>query len=549
MLWALQSSPPLALNILEATHTDTYLRDYIVADSLEYISNYLLQESEGKDSEAVDNLHRVLRLVVHRRSGLAICITQKTFFLLLKYSTKEQALALFNEFAPRGVLHHYTSFRLASTLATTGEHNLAFRIIQTLFSSGFSLSDSSIRSVCLQILHSSAANGRGYAQSSDLLFQMLQMGLRPNLELYNVILLNAFEGGDHETAFNIYSTMKANGLGPDDCTYSILLKGAELTGDRDTFRKIIQEAEASGSIMGNPYILTQMLLHIRRTHSYESRFSEMLSLYKKHFETQPLLDLDLKFAQMHESVGLLERINPPPVTLGVMLVSFLERCNDLNIAWALYKQFRRQAEAGHPIISPLIESQDTCNAFILTFGRTQTTLHLCTTVIGDMLKPLAGNVINTGTGKPTQQAQPNVQTWSLLVKAFLRHGQSTAAEKIMNMMKKCGAEPNQVTWNTLVSGYSRMQNIDAAARTMKRMEMEGWGVDDYTLKGLGNVHDRQKLTAAFERLEGEQQEGMLPKDTDMMDITFHKNSSQTKTADNTYDSTYDDPPMQKAHFG
>ncbi|KAI9701521.1 MAG: hypothetical protein M1836_001577 [Candelina mexicana] len=547
MLWALQSSPPLALNILEATYTLTPLPSYFVADSLEYISNYFLSKTEDHDSKAIDNLHRVTRLVVGRRSSLASCISQRTIYLLLKYSTKEQALALFDDFASHGALHHNTSLHFADFMARHGEHNLAFRVVKSLFESGINLSDLQIMSVCATILRSSAANGRGYAESTALLSQMLMMGLRPTLRLCNVILLIAVEGGDHETAFKVFSTIKANGLEPDAYTYSILLKGAELTSNTETIHDIINLARTSENAMSNAHVLSQIILHVRRTQPYESAFHTMLLLYKKYFDTQPLLDLGLKFEQMHESTEFLERKSQSPTTLGLMITAFLERCRDPNIVKGLYEKFRRQAEAGHPNIAPLIESLHACNAFILAFGRSQATLHLCTTVIGDMLRPLPRVVINTKTGKPIQQAQPNVQTWSILLKAFLDHRQSAAAEKILNMMKKRGIEPNQVTWNTLINGYSRMQDIDAAVGTMKRMEMEGWEFDDYTLKGLGKLRDRQNLMAAFERVEAKQHEEMSPKGTEA--TSDEEKPSQMETVASTNGLSYEESAHQEASYG
>ncbi len=523
MLWALHSSPQLALNILEATYAHPYPPGYAVADCLEYITNYYISEIENHGREVIDNLHRVLRLTLHRRSDQASSISQRTILLLLRHSSEEQVLALFDDFAPLGVLHHNTLLHFADFFARSGEHNLAYEIIHSLYSSGHDLSEFQVMSVCSTILRSSAANGRGYTESSDLLSRMLQMGLRPNLRLCNVILLNAFEGGDHETAFNIYSTIKANGLQPDAYTYSILLKGGELTGDTETIRRIINEAQTSDSAMSNSHVLTQILLHIHRNFPTQSAFHAMLSLYKKHFDTGALLDLGLNFEQIREETAPRNRPNPSKPTLGLMLTAFLERCHDPNVAKMLYKQFRRQAEAGHPTISPLLEIHHVFNAFIMAFARTQTTIHLCTTVVADMLKPLPHEVINPQTGNPIHQAEPSVQTWSILVKAFLHHRQSAAAEKILGIMKNRGIEPDQVTWNTLVSGYSRMQDIDKAVETMKRMELKGWDVDDYTLKGLGEVRDRRKLTAAFERVEG----GKREDDEEMGDVVALEDSRRS----------------------
>jgi len=84
--------------------------------------------------------------------------------------------------------------------------------------------------------------------------------------------------------------------------------------------------------------------------------------------------------------------------------------------------------------------------------------------------------------------------------AFIKNGQSSAAEKVLALMEARGQKPNIVTWISLLSGYAHWQNFPGIIHTMERMDRAGFGNDEWTTKALARVVDRDSLLRNLEEI-------------------------------------------------
>jgi pentatricopeptide repeat protein len=317
----------------------------------------------------------------------------------------------------------------------------------------------------------------------------------------NINILEACQAGDPATAWRIYDSMRAWMLKPDVYTYSILLNDAKKRDDVAAMEQMLSEAGEEGLLSQSPFMAADHLHAIylweRKREDGGTPFTTMLSTYRMSFHVQPLKDLGLLPEHYHQP-PLPNLMQPPPPPLGMMIIAFLAEFDGRLTCEALFNRYCDHINHGHPTISLLAATDYAANAYLMGLGRQLRTLHLCTSVIQYMLRPSKMPAAAAHRGDVVMHATPTVQTWSILLAAFLRHGQRLAANKVLSMMRSKGLKPNLVTWNTLISGHAKLQDVDGALSALRGLKEDGFEMDDYTLKGLGRIRDRRRLVEALQ---------------------------------------------------
>lgn len=327
---------------------------------------------------------------------------------------------------------------------------------------------------------------------------------RPNIRRCNVHMLEACRAGDTATAWRIYDLIRAARLKPDVYTYSILINDAKKRDDVDAMEQMLVEAWEEGLLSQSPFIVTNLLhavyLSERRKEGGGAPFTAMLSTYQQHFELQPLKDLGL-LPEYYEQPPSPSLMRPPPPPLGMMIIAFLVQHEGRFAFEVLFNRYRDHVNHRHPIISPLAMTDHTANAYLMALGRQLRTLPLCTSVVHYMLRLSKLPTEARDGSENIKHAAPSVQTWSILLAAFLRHGQRLAAHKVLSLMQSKNVKPNQVTWNTLISGHAALQDVDGALSALRSLKEDGFEMDDHTLRGLGRISDRRRLMEALQEAD------------------------------------------------
>lgn len=515
MIKALRLSPVDALMIMDDTLAKGQFKPprYCMEDSLDLITCRLLQD-ENVQGHTIKSLHSSISNFISTYSIISgtASISQRTIFLLSKASSIAQLISLWACLREHNVtIHLNTKMQLTSRFLDYGMVEVALNMLHGLNRTELALDQ--VQSVCVRLLRLYLDVDNIYAVRSSMLTQMLMLGLRPNMHLYNVILLNAMEAGDQQMGWRIYQIARDHGLKPDAYTYAILLKGAN---DKASLEAIWRNAFNDGiDIKKNPRLATEYFYAVylaEQNGPQNWSFAALLSRYQDFFKVSSLYDLGISIATTDVSQDVdVGKLDPPPPALGIMILFYLRQFPCINRIPGIYDNYRRLVRHRHAVVAPLAMTTHTANAFLMALGRNSETLHLCPSVLEHMMssKISEDGEVFDGQPKPNHQqlqgpapwiARPDVQTWSILLAAFLRHDQKTAAEKVLSMMRSRKEWPNRVTWNTLVSGYSRLQNANAAVNSLRRMGKEGFQPDDRTLDGLGSLVDRKKLIEAFQRV-------------------------------------------------
>ena len=502
MLWCLQNSPMRALKVLDVTLGFKQWQPprYMVQDSLQFLSRHFLHAVAKPDPFAINTIWDMTGKFVKITPGKktrAFAMSQEVVQLLLKRCYDDQVLLLHRTLQRNHAdLRNDTLLHFLDRFIDMRRLSLSMHLLRRITSvaryyGGASLDNifpkDKIQSACVKMLRMRWFSGRLYIVQSKILTEMLEMGIKPNTQMCNVILLNMIEGGDFDTAWKTYDLAKqSNRFVGDANTYDILLKGARMSGNAGVFKNIYDEVMENPALLGN-LRLFGALLHAIGSFSGDNEYSAMLDLYRQYLDLRPLRELGM--CRMDPAAPLDASVDgkwPDKYILGQMILAYNKQQQSPHDLVERYNIYHDLIEQGHPLISPLAGDDFVANSFLMAFSKRPTTLRYCTVVLQHMFsKPRNRN--------GAAYAAPTVRTWSILIAGYILHKQSTAAEKVLTMMQARGLEPDVVTWNTLIGGYAAMQNIEGAFGMMKRMESQGYKPDPYTLRALARLWDREKL--------------------------------------------------------
>lgn len=504
MLWAMQHHHEAALKTLDVaiSHSVPQIPRQIIGDCLEYLAAIYLENIKYPDTLKPDYIYsltcRFAKISTPIGKGYS-SIGQRTIYLILVHCRDEQVQALYRILcAHRIELYPFTLLHFLSRFSKMGDMPMCLRLMRRIANSdGIDMASNAVQSGCVKLLRAHPERKGWYNTSSLVLAELLKMGIRPKIFMYNIIILNSVEAGDYQVSCRLYSMAQENGLKPDAHTHRILLKGLDHGMDPKFLETIVNNAEGDGTLFTDDLLIrdllqTSLILEGRR--NWRSVFTRLLSLYIRYCDLRLLRELGL----IPESVQppSYERIMPSSRILGIMLIAYIRQNQFSDTLVQVYQRYHDLVKQGHRIVARLAETDHVANAFLMAFGRRSKTLEVCTIIVKSMIEPRQAKSSPTIT-LPFQVAAPTVQTWSILMLSFFRNGQTLAAEKVHSMMHDRGIEPDQVTWNILIRGHATSQDIDSTIDVLKTMQAAGFSTDLHTLKGLGKFRNRSRLMEAL----------------------------------------------------
>lgn len=504
MLWCLRYSPKRALQLLHATCKGNRIRPprHVVADCLEHLAKTFLLNVQNPDPDSINELfHLVHKYIDGGPSGTLVqSVPNQVAHLLLKCGNDKQARGLLQKFQEHHVqLHANTLLHALQRSIDQGDVELAFGLLQKIAVSGISLACVQVQKACVRLIRAQHDSPESFPLRMSLFTRILELGVRPNIHLFNSALICATEAGQYHLALQMNDVARANHLAPDSYTYRILLKSAVRTNNHKLYRTIMRDIEADKDNQNDQMVLTDLLSVISRLEPQP--FSVMLSFYKRHWDVEPLVSLSMCDASTPYTKADDHQIgnsSPSASVLGLMICSYVRARGHSGMLPSFYRQYRKCLDENHPTISLVARTDHVGNAFIMTYGREAQNLSLCTSVLKDMLYDSKDTTLFNDSRNPSQSSSgPSIRTWSILVASYLRHGQRRAADKVLDIMRKRGIGRDQVAWNIIIEGLSSLQDIENAVDALLNMRKAGLKFNARTLSGLRRISHRDRLLSAM----------------------------------------------------
>ena len=499
MLWCLKYQRKQALMLLLATLKGRKYRPprYVVEDCLKVVARHFLYKVSNPSPMAMDAIWLLTRRFIEGASGQdqRFPISQDLVYLVLQNSDDSRVLSLYELLGLNNVvLHVNTMLKFLDRFLDMGKVNLSIKVLEIIVKTDFDTSEDRVQMACVKLLRARFDTREEYIIRSNILTQILEMGIRPNVAMFNTILLNAGEGGDFPNAWQMYSLAKENSIVPDPITYGVLLKGAVISGDPSNLGMVLREIQTNKNLLTNLRLLSDVLNAVSLI-SPGDEFGAMLDVYKHHCDLRPFQELSMCGDETKTPPSTTcHRVWPTSFILTRMILAYNKLHQGSLGLIHNYNLYYQHVKENHPLIAPLAQNDIVANSFVLAFGQDSRTLQHCTTVIRHMLELSSPNFLASGS---IPYAAPTTQTWSILVAAYFRHHQRRAAEKVLDMMRERGIHRDIVTWNTVIMGYARVQDVYAAVDAVEGMKAAGFEVDSFTVKGLRHLRTEDRLRWAL----------------------------------------------------
>lgn len=501
-LWIMYHEPEEMIDFLRFTNVSPLPIMTYVQDSLQYLATHFSHcEDSAKKQENLSALADLFPILAARKDELRLHMDGSFFRLLLPHCTDEQAASLYRTVKDCSVeVNWHTFLHFATFFARAGKFEQALDAILQAKGAKAELDSFAFRSTCATLLRSSIRQPNGLRVCLRIVDNFVQLGLTLNNILCNIVMLNAVEAGDLKTAFSIYDSLVEQGLEADSYTYAILLKGCKAAiDDAESLNATIRNAIEHVDVLEAPTVATEILhclaLHHSKHHP-EKAFDTVVDACAQLFDIEPLRKLGIvlpKLSQPSRPAGERLQLNRP--ALGVIMSTYLEhsfRNSQSTLpAYEVYQKYRALVQAGEEPFASMIQTDHIANAFLVVFIKTKKGLLYAAELIKDMQR-------TSGDSTSDKHCAPTVQTWSIFLHGFSRHGQLKLAEQVANYMRAKGIQPNRITWNTLLAGYAGAQDFEGTLDVLRRMEADGATWDSWTEGGIRRIHDQQRLHQQWE---------------------------------------------------
>lgn len=508
-LWLLQNSPHLALEFLLVTCQSVDKPLFVmVSDCFLFLDKY--HAGEFQPWEKGGHTYVSLLLTCLDPSNWPVAhLGQKGVRLYLKNAGPEElyhAWTIVDERRNHIVSETWLCFMRRFTEFGDIHKSLeALELVRRREQDNFLMDSQGVMRHCCKLLLLDSVQDTPNGRNFYILPKLLKMGVRPDRDMMNIVLSNAFKTGDPQVGFDMFRFMRRQSLEPDSFTYLTLLNDAVTRGDRERVQSLIQDIRARG-LEKNDWIASK-IFHAHFTFNAKHHdpnddpngvFYSLLDMYNQLYDIAPLKELSIIPPEYTPPPGG-DNLQPSLIALYLMIATYLRCQKRISHAHRVYTKFKALVSQDHPVIAPLASTDHTYNEFLVAFRDDPRGLRPAVRLVEDMLH--ASNQDRELDDRVTVHGKPSVRTWTILMSAFTFNKQPLAAEKVREMMAKHGVEYNQVTWNTVINTYANAQNIAEVAKSIKAMEAQGYSMDSYTMKCLRYLQDPERLWIAVEELD------------------------------------------------
>lgn len=499
VLWMLHYDKDGLVEFLLATPSSVSPGPW-VADCLQVLAAHYRLLPKDDAAQWIEKLRRIFCALSENIERQGIAFDGRFVHMVLPYCTPLQVSELYKairlgEFK----IHWNTLMHLTRYFATHDHFDQALDVLLEAHRGGARISSFQFKSNCATLLRKSIEQPGGLRVCLRIVDNLVKIGVRLNTQLCNIIILNAVETGDVNTANAIYHSLVEHNVKANKYTYAILLKGCKVNiDDADALNHTITSAIEKFDISENPIIAAE-ILHCLALHHVRNSGSNAWSIigqaYAQMYELEALTQLGLPVPNaVRKTPRAKEPAPPSPQAIGIMLRTWLQLnidSPDFNARVKIvYSRFRDLVWDGMKPFAQNAMTTHCHNAFLGAFTGHKRSLTDAAGVIKDMQH-------SSALPRPRSCA-PDVQSWSIFLHGFTRHGQLKLAEQVLDYMRDKGVEPNSVTWNQLMTGYAGEQDAEGLRDVMARAEESGHVWDEWTYGGLRRFRNSAKMQALIE---------------------------------------------------
>ena len=325
--------------------------------------------------------------------------------------------------------------------------------------------------------------------------------LQVNEITYNTAMDACVEVGDFNKTWDLFNEMKSLNLVPDLYTYATLVKGLKICGCSDSVEKAIQILDlvkngACNDVKADEVLYNSVLdicIRNNKVDLADKIFEEM-----KTGEIKPSI---VSYSIMIRGYGLIYNIEKAfalydeikenglqsnDIVYGC-LMNCAVRCSNINLMIEIYERMKSLSMKPNSIIyTTLIKGYNKMKLFEKAFeifdNLTQDELNKSTIVIYNAILDVC---VESGNSFRLKEIYDNIKT---------------SAENLENF-----PQPNIVTYSTVIKGYIRNKNIEEAMKIYNFLKENNFKLDEIffsiIIDGLAASGDLTKASAVFAEMK------------------------------------------------
>eukprot|EP00931_Biecheleriopsis_adriatica_P040984 TRINITY_DN2347_c0_g1_i1.p1 TRINITY_DN2347_c0_g1~~TRINITY_DN2347_c0_g1_i1.p1 ORF type:complete len:942 (-),score=261.05 TRINITY_DN2347_c0_g1_i1:103-2928(-) len=307
---------------------------------------------------------------------------------------------------------------------------------------------------------------KGYLQSGDLksaksvLTTMRSEGLAPNNVTFNELLDATVNSGSHNDAWALISEMRSCGLKPNKVTCSIMLKSISPSSNASTVERtmgllsdmddpmdeVLLSSVCEACIRTNRSdLLTQQLRRQRGSKAVQIHGAHTYgSLIRAHGWVNDLESVWAVWREMR-----MQNVLPTSITMGCMVEALV---------------MNNEIEAGYQLIQEIAADE-----------RTKSLVNAVT--YGSVLKGFCRQRCFSRVWQVQEEMvaaglEFSLVTYNSLIDAAARSTEMQRVKPLLEEMSKHGITPNVITYSTVIKGYCAANRLDEAFELMEDMKKD-----------------------------------------------------------------------------
>jgi pentatricopeptide repeat protein len=458
-----------------------------------------IEKSRGASS-LKDKFYKQLKLLRERRKLPLLSLRAGHAALILEEATAtEQGSRFFARY-----LKAYSDreapvvLKFVDFFTKWGDADQALDALCVLNPEELGASDKHILSRCMNLLKLDTIDNRAGSKNFKILPQLLALGIKPDIPLHNMIIMNAIKSNVSRVGWDLFRYLKTEDLETDAVTHLLLMKDAFAQRDVSGLNEILSAIHKCKDLYHNPYLVGCTMNIIRIIYMYEKHashvetFSHILSIHNRAWLPDIYVSLGMlqpSHLSMIASRSTASESPPPEIIAWTILQYCLAQVNHITVD-RLWQHLTHAIKTSDPQILPAAALENLYAGFIVFYGRSPQTLGKAVDVVQFMLD--------------NPHCMPTGFTWTRLLCGYLRQGQHVEAEQIREVMKKKGIRIGSKEFAFLLENWPDSEVVARARRAVagiRNLDLEIKSAD-FDEELFESVDERASLSDEPARWDG-----------------------------------------------
>jgi len=420
MIYILDQTPEKALEFLLVTHKRFILPYSMVSD----VINHLITRADFLN-ESISQFQKIadaLIILSHRPDQQSLRVDGSRMYILLNSISLPSAFHLVKTLRLNKTLVTGSSLlHLINRLAEAGLVQEAFEELGNVARQKKYVKNSAFQSVCTTLLLHASKDKKGLRLCLKIIPLLSSANIPINVQLCNMMILNAINAGDLKMAYQMYNTLLETDSKPDEFTIATLLKGSTLImDDKHKILDMIDVTVRSKTLLTSKIVACRLLQTLYNFH-IKSRnplaYNLIVEVYAQFFDIRPLQLLDLDVVTHRRQNSTIHAAAAQP--LDIVIRAYLRlKVPSPQDAVRLYNKIESMALEGQEPFQQMLGEDYLPNAFIMYLSQQADSLNLALDLLRDMIN-------NDNHKDSVLKCKPTILTLTILLEAFCKHSSST----------------------------------------------------------------------------------------------------------------------------